>query len=371
MINDAHRKRLADTITLLNLPGIGRGRLAKLVKVFGTVEAVLGASAEKLCAVSGISRKLAETIVAEQDRDKAREITARIVQLGWKALTPDDDNYPSRLKEIDDRPALLFAQGELLQADEKVIAIVGTRHCSETGRQFTQNLAADLARSGIVVASGMAEGIDSAAHKGALEGGGRTVAIWGSSLDHVYPPANKGLAEKIKSHGAVYSEYLPDTRPDKTTFPDRNRIISGIADGVVVIEAGDKSGALITADFALAQDRELFAVPGPPDSRTSRGTNQLIKKGARLITSVEDIFAELPRLKGQILVKQFRQLPELTESEKAIVELFANGSLQVDQIARAANMSISEVMEFLLALELKGVITELSGKRFTLAEEFA
>lgn len=353
------------------MPGIGRGRLAKLVEAFGSVEAVLNASEDRLCSVSGIAPKLARAVRTEQDIDKARELTARIVQLGWEVLAPDHANYPARVREIDDRPALLFAEGELLQQDEKVIAIVGTRHCTESGRQFTHNLAADLARSGIVIASGMAEGIDSAAHKGALEAGGRTVAVWGSSLDYKFAGHRMKLAERIKNNGAVYSEYLPDTRPDKTTFPDRNRIISGMADGVVVVEAGDKSGALITADFALAQNRELFAVPGPPDARVSRGTNQLIKRGARLITGAADIFAELPRLKGEVLVRQFRQLPELTETEKAIVELFANGSLQVDQIARAANMSISEVMEFLLALELKGVITELSGKRFTLAEEFA
>ncbi|UCE24129.1 MAG: DNA-processing protein DprA, partial [Candidatus Zixiibacteriota bacterium] len=251
------------------------------------------------------------------------------------------------------------------------ISIVGTRHPTEEGRLFAYNLAAALARAEITVVSGMAEGIDSAAHKGALDAGGTTVAVWGNSLDVVYPPTNRSLARRIKERGVVFSEYPPGTPPDRAHFPERNRIISGLSEGIVVVEAGKKSGALITADQALAQGRELFAVPGRPGAKMSEGTNALIKKGARLLTSWEDIFEELPRLKGNILVKKFSRLPDMTEIEKRIVEMFSAGPLQIDQLAANVSMPVEEIMEFLLALELKGVIRELSGKRFMLCEEYA
>jgi DNA processing protein len=186
----------------------------------------------------------------------------------------------------------------------------------------------------------------------------------------LFPLSNKALAEEIKKNGAVYSEYLPGTRPDKITFPERNRIISGLSVGVIVVEAGEKSGALITATHALEQGREIFAVPGAPDSSRSRGVNNLIKKGARLLTSAEDVFEEIPQLKSGILVKKFKKLPELTDIERKIIEHFSEGPLQIDQLSRDAALPVSELMEFLLAMEIKGVVRELPGKRFVLSEEY-
>ncbi len=362
------KDRLVDTIALLSIPGVGRGRFHRLVTAFGSPARVLSASLNDLEVINGISRTIAGQIKEGYDGQKARQTAARIIQLGWAVLFPDHSEYPQSLLTISDYPPLLFRLGEPFRSEDKSIAIVGTRNCTEKGRLFTLDLARSLAREGIIVVSGMAEGIDSAAHAGALEERGRTTAVWGNSLDIVYPPANKGLAAKIMASGAVYSEYLPGTNPDRSTFPDRNRLISGLADGVVVIEAGRKSGALITAHHALEQGRELFAVPGPPQARMSEGTNGLIKKGARLTTGLDDIFEELPRLKGEVMAKKFRQMPDMTETERNIVSLFSDGSLQIDQIARDVQIPVPELMGFLLALEMKGVIRELSGKRFALCE---
>jgi DNA processing protein len=182
----------------------------------------------------------------------------------------------------------------------------------------------------------------------------------------LYPQSNRQLAEQIKKRGYIASEYVPGTHPDRTTFPERNRIISGLADGLIVVEAGQKSGALITAEFALAQGRELFAVPGAPGSKKSVGTNQLLRQGAKLVTCADDVFEELPRLKGQIAATRFRRLPDVTPAEKQLTDMLVDGPLQVDQLARATAMTSPEVMELLLALELKGVIEELPGKRYLL-----
>lgn len=368
MTNSENKNRLTSAIALLNVPGIGGLRYGKLIKAFGDTVGVMAASIDNIAEVNGISRAMASTIKHEIDFEKAAQTAARIVQLGWSALFIGDSDYPHSLKQIPDAPPILFRLGEPLLPDDKAIAIVGTRLPSEGGKMFTRNLAAKLAQEGITVVSGMAEGIDSAAHRGALDAGGKTIAVWGSSLDIVYPPSNKVLAEEIRTKGAIYSEYFPDTKPDKSTFPNRNRIISGLSLGIIVIEAGEKSGALITANHALEQGRELFAVPGSPDLARSRGVNNLIKKGARLLTSVEDIFDEMPQLKGEIQVKRFKKLPDLTEAERKIIELFSEGPLQIDQLSRDTRLPISDIMELVLAMELKGVLRELPGKRFALSE---
>lgn len=370
MTNSEIKDRLTSAIALLNVPGVGRTRYHKLIKAFGSTEAVIESRLDKIAEINGISRGLASTIKKEINFEIAAQTAARVVQLGWTVLFFTDDDYPAALKQIPDPPSLLFQSGGSHSVDDKLIAIVGTRLPSESGKMFTYNLAKTLAQEGITVVSGMAEGIDSAAHRGALDAGGKTVAVWGSSLDIIFPKSNKSLAEEIKQKGTLYSEYLPDTRPDKAYFPERNRIISGLSMGVIVIEAGEKSGALITANHALEQGRELFAVPGAPDAARSRGVNNLIKKGARLLTSVEDIFEEIPQLKGEILVKRFKELPDLTDIERKIIDLFSEGPLQIDQLSRGAQLPIAELMEFLLAMELKGVVRELPGKRFVLSEEY-
>jgi DNA processing protein len=212
----------------------------------------------------------------------------------------------------------------------------------------------------------MADGIDASAHYGALEAGGKTVAIWGTSLEIVYPSGNRKLSREIAGHGAIYSEYLPGTGPEKGYFPDRNRIIAGMSEGVVVVEAGLKSGALITAELANEQGRELFAVPGWPDQPMSYGTNWLLKKGARLLTGIQDIFDELPRLAGVVAARKFEAAPDLTDPERQVVKLLSEEPLNIDQLSRKSGLPVSDLLEYLLAMELKGVVQELSGKRFIL-----
>ncbi len=368
MTNSELKERITDTLTLLQVPGIGKGRFNRLIQRFGSASNALGATVHEIEAIPGLSHALATAIRSQADPAAAREIAARIVQLGWAVLFPESTDYPVALSRIADPPPILFRLGEPAQIDDKLVAIVGTRHASERSRHFTAKLAGDLARAGITVVSGMAEGIDSAAHAGALDAGGQTIAVWGTSLDIVYPPSNKKLAERIAQHGAIYSEYLPATSPDKNTFPERNRIISGLSEAVIVVEAGTKSGALITAELALEQGRDLFAVPGPPDALTSVGTNRLIKKGARLLTELQDLFDELPRLAGKVTAKRFQSLPDLTDMEKKMITLLADGPVQIDRLSRDAGLTVSEVLEYLLALELKGLVQELSGKRFMLSE---
>ncbi|HUV29799.1 MAG TPA: DNA-processing protein DprA [Acidobacteriota bacterium] len=362
------KERLTDTIALLSIPGIGRGRFRKLVERFGTPAGVLAASRSELESVSGLSHTIAGAVREGYDGEKARQAASRIMQLGWSVLFPKEEGYPPLLSELVDRPAVLFRSGDDRQPVEKVVAIVGTRHATEKGRRFASHLAGELARAGIPVVSGMAEGIDAAAHRGALDAGGRTIAVWGTSLDIVYPPSNGSLAREILQSGAIYSEYLPGTRPEKTAFPERNRIISGISEAVVVVEAGARSGALITARCAIDQNRELFAVPGAPDAANAEGTNALIKKGANLLTRVFDIFDHLPRLKGEVAVKRFQALPDMTETERRMVGFLSDCPVQIDQLSRAADLAVPELMGFLLALEVKGVVRELSGKRFVLTE---
>lgn len=366
MTRQINQDELTESIALLSIPGIGKGRFRRLVTQFGSPSAALGARLSELEAVPGISSALAKAIKSEVDVQSAQDMAARVLKLGWTVLTPESPEYPSMLKEVADAPVLLFRLGEPLPSDARTIAIVGTRHPSEKGKRFCKSLATDLAQSGVTVVSGMAEGIDSAAHAGALEGGGKTVAIWGTSLDIVYPSGNRALAQKIQASGAVYSEYLPGTGPEKAYFPERNKIISGMCEAVIVIEGGLKSGALITADAALNQGRELFAVPGAPDAAMSVGTNHLIKKGARLLTSAKDLFEELPRLTGKIVAKQFAAIPDLTDAERQMVELLSDGPMQLDHLSRLTERPVADLMSYLLALELKGIVQELSGKRFAL-----
>ncbi len=370
-MNSEVKNRLVEALTLLSVPGVGRVRFSKLVQKFGSVAAVLEASVHQLEAVPGISKGLASEIRQSQDSATAKKIVTQIAKLGWTVLFWDSPEYPKSLLAIPDAPPILYRNGDAVGNDEKMIAIVGTRHASERGKSFAYALASELAKRGVVVVSGMAEGIDSAAHRGAIDAGGKTIAVWGTSLDIVFPAFNRQLALKIAEQGAIFSEYLPGTKGDKGLFPDRNRIISGLSAGTVVVEAGEKSGALITATTALEQNRVVFAVPGFPGAKSSLGTNELIKKGARLLTDVDDIFEEIPYFKGQVAARQLSVRPDLTDAEIQMVNMLSEKPMQVDQISRASNLPVSAVMEFLLALELKGVVQELSGKRFTLAEQMS
>ncbi len=359
-------ERLINLMTLSSIDGIGAKRIYQLIEHFGSAEEILRASVHDLSSVPGIGRETASLIHENQDRNKAENLVEKIEKLHWGYFLYDDPGYPSPLKQILDRPPYLFYRGSYNEKDLNAVAIVGSREASEEGRFFAEKLAGELAKNEVTVVSGMARGTDMASHRGALNAGGRTIAVFGSSLDVIYPPEGRSMAEKIIESGCIFSEYPPDTKPYGPNFPKRNRIIAGLSQGVVVIEAAMRSGALSTANHALAQNREVFAVPGSPRVDTSTGTNNLIKEGARLLTSVEDIFSELPRLKGRVKAVKVKENDNLTETEKNILNLFEADPVHIDSISRSLNKPVSELMEILLALELKGIIKELSGKRFIL-----
>ena len=367
-MNNENKQRLIDALTLLSVPKIGNGRFNSLVRKFGSVSGAIDAPLEELEAVDSISSNLARAIKNGGDIKKARETANRIEKLGWVVLLTDDPEYPIGLNRISDYPPLLFRLGKPTLPHEKMIAVVGTRRCSDESRRFTRQLGRDLTEAGLVVVSGMAEGIDGAAHKGALDASGKTVAVWGTSLEIVFPVGHKQLAKEIEENGTIYSEILPGVPTDKSFFPARNRIISGISEGVIVVEASNKSGALITAEQALEQGRELFAVPGSPGSKRFTGTNRLIKQGASLLTEAADVFNAIPRLQDNARASRLHQMPEMTEMERLMVDQMANGPVQIDHLSRLTKLPVADLMGFLLALELKGLVQEVSGKRFCLSD---
>jgi len=276
-----------------------------------------------------------------------------------------DAEYPKRLLQIYDPPLALYVQGTLESRDEHGIAIVGSRRTSHYGLETAERLAFQLAQSGVTVISGLARGIDTAAHRGALKGQGRTLAVLGGGLDCLFPSENAALAEQIKKQGAVISEYPMGRQPDKTTFPVRNRIVSGLSQGVTVVEADVTSGAMITARQALEQGRTVFAVPGRIDSFGARGPHKLIKDGARLVQSVEDILEEM----GSLLPPAAKSAepaarPSLTEAESALVAIISeDGEVELDSLIRQSGRMASEISALLLGLEMKRVVKMLPGQR--------
>jgi DNA processing protein len=277
-------------------------------------------------------------------------------------LTREDPDYPPLLKEISDPPEHLWGEGDPRLLSEVCLAVVGARECTAYGEKTAFQLAKELAGAGIVVVSGLAHGIDSAAHRGALAGNGKTIAVLGAGLDVPYPSQNGDLRRPIEERGAVVSEFPPGTGTARWTFPKRNRIVSGLSRGVVVVEAAEKSGALITADFALQEGREVFAVPGNMDSPTSAGTNRLIQNGAKLVTNIFDILEELKIEKRAVAVKE-RVCGRTTEEEK-VLTLLSNGPRYMDELVSISGFSVEKVSVLLTELEIVGKVKSLPGSRF-------
>lgn len=355
-------------LRLIQVDGVGSSRIRSLVGRFRTPGAVLDASEAALASVDGIDRTTATKIKRAGGEDFARQQLQRMRRLGVRLITFWDAEYPALLKQIYDPPVVLFVRGEIRPEDRNAVAVVGTRQPSAYGKLVTERLTADLVRHGLTVISGLAYGIDTLAHNAAVQHGGRTMAVLGSGLDRIYPGVNKALAEWIAKQGALVSEFPLGTKPDRNHFPRRNRIIGGLSLGTLVIEAGDRSGALITAAMALEQNREVFAVPGNIDSARSLGTNELIKQGAKLVTSVDDVLTEIAA-HLQVLTGPVREatpaIPDnLTEEEKSLLEHITNEPSHIDKIALAAQKSPAEVLSVLLSLELKEVVKQLSGKLF-------
>ncbi len=349
-------------------PGVGSIFIKRLLDRFKTPEAVFRAPLKELLRIEGLGEKVAGEIQKGPAEKVVKRELSLLEKAGGRIVTLKDDDYPKRLKDIYDPPALLYLRGELRTEDELAVAIVGSRKTSVYGREVTERIGGDLARHGVTVVSGMARGIDSVAHKGALRGGGRTIAVLGCGVDVIYPSENRNLFHQIIDQGAVLSEFRMGSPPEAGHFPRRNRIISGLSIGVVIVQASAESGSLITAGYALEQGREVFAVPGNIGAEGSRGTNQLIKEGAKLVESSEDILEEiLPqwRREGEMAQRGRDAVPTLTEAEKCLYGLLDETPLHIDAIIRESQLDPGNVSSLLLNLELKGLISQWPGKCFS------
>lgn len=355
-------------VALSCLDEIGHTTIKRLITVYDNPEAVFEASMNDLRSIEGISERKAKKIKEFSDWKGINKKTRRLVENGVRIITFRHAEYPAPLRQIDSSPAILYVMGDLKDEDRFAIAVVGPRKPTPYGGMVAERLSSELGESGFTIVSGMARGIDTIAHTFAIKAGARTIAVLGSGIDVPYPPENRGLMKKISDSGYVVSEFGPGTRPLKENFPPRNRIISGLSLGVLVVEATLKSGSLITANYALEQNREVFAVPGNINSPNSAGTNELIKRGAKLIQGTSDIIEELaPMLKGFIKRRE-KIIPDLTEDEKKLCDILSGEPLHIDMISRGAALSQPRLLALLLDLELKGVVRQAEGKRFYLAQ---
>jgi DNA processing protein len=347
--------------------GIGAVRMHALVQHFGDLEAAWKAAPTELAA-AGLGLKLIERVVQARDNVDLEKVWKRIDSQGIHILTWQDEAYPQRLKEIDQPPPVLYIRGEYLPDDLFAVAIVGTRRVTPYGRQITEELSTFLAANGITVISGLARGVDAIAHQSTLKAGGRTIAVLGSGVDKIYPPEHRGLAEQMMLRGAVISDYAPGTPPDASNFPPRNRIISGLSLAVVVIEAGETSGALITAEFAAEQGREVFAVPGSILAPQSKGTNKLIQKGALPLLTVNDLMQalDITRVGEQ---KAARKLVPTDAIEAKLLTVLTNEPLHVDEIRNQSDLPIERVSAALALMELKGMVRQVGGMNYVAVRE--
>jgi DNA processing protein len=348
------------------LPQMGGVGLQGLLATFGSAIRTWEAPPEALRQAEGIGPATALAMSRFPWVRKLREDQARVEAAGVGVLVWGDAGYPARLQEIASAPPVLYVRGRVEPGDDAAVAIVGSRRATAYGEAMARELAEELARRGLTIVSGLARGIDAAAHRGALEAGGLTWAVLGSGLDQIYPPEHRGLAEEVAISGALLSEFPLGTAPLRLHFPRRNRIISGLSLGVVVVEAGVESGALITAHHALEQGREVFAVPGRVHARYSEGCNRLIKAGAKLVASWEDVLVELvPNLKGRKRVRPAElPRPDLTADEQRLFDLLAEGPLHIDQLIVKSDWGGGRVASVLVGLEMKGVIRQVKGKVF-------
>jgi DNA processing protein len=342
--------------------GIGAVRLRRLLQYFGDVSTAWRASPHELRA-AGLAPKFVEALVQVRASGTLEKIWEQIQSLGIQVLTWDDERYPRRLKEIDQPPPVLYISGNLLPEDEWSVAIVGTRRITAYGRQVTEEIASTLARNGITIVSGLARGVDAVAHKSALMAGGRTLAVLGSGVDYIYPPEHRQLAEKIIARGALISDYPPGTLPEGVNFPPRNRIISGLSLAVIVTEAGERSGALITAEFAAEQGREVFAVPGSITAMQSLGCNRLIQQGARPLLDAREVMEALD-LVSISQQRSARQVLPVDEVEARLLDLIGREPIHVDEIGARLEMPIEKISATLALLELKGLVRQVGGMNY-------
>jgi len=354
-------------LALSFIDGLGSVGYRRLIERFHNPRRVYEASTEELEKRGGLKPHLIKQLKDGTHRARVERELALMRKHQVELITCLDTRYPATLLTIYDPPPFLYVRGELRGEDTVAVAVVGSRFASHYGTLVTERISRDLALEGITVVSGLARGIDTSAHRGALGAGGRTIAVLGCGIDVHYPLENKKLKEEIVKHGAVISEFPMSTPPASLNFPVRNRIISGMSLGVVVVEASHRSGSLITARLALEQGRDVFAVPGSIDSLRSRGTHGLIKEGAKLVEDAQDILAELlPQLRGGVRTGSISEGGKAVLSREAtrILDLLARGELQIDTIITDTGLSSSQVSSTLVELELEGLVRQLPGKLF-------
>ena len=353
-------------LRLAFVPGVGPRMHKELISAFGSPAAVLSAPPSDLLGVPGVGPKLMRRIVnSRQNIDVEREI-AVCESNSISILVESEAEYPRLLREIPDPPGVLFVLGELLPVDAMAIAIVGTRHATQYGKKQAHRLASGLARAGMTIVSGMARGVDAAAHRGALEAGGRTIAVTASGVLNIYPPEHKELAYEISSNGALVSENCAHAPPKSAMFPQRNRIITGLSLGVIVVEAADRSGALISAWHAMDQNREVFAVPGRIDSRASRGCHAILREGAKLVESPDDVLEELGPLIEAAPTRDGREIHrpaelQLSEQQQHILDAVQPDPTLIEQVVVQSGLPIQRVLSTISVLETKHLIRRVSG----------
>jgi DNA processing protein len=359
-------QQLIDMLRLSLIPGVGPRTRIALLEQFGSPAGVLAAAPSQLRSVKGIGPKMLDRILKADDEVNVQEVIESCRQKGIDILTEAHPDYPRAIREIHDPPGVLFVRGTLKSQDVLSIAIVGTRHATQYGLRQAERLAGSLARSGLTIVSGLARGIDAAAHRGALAAGGRTIAVLASGVVNIYPPEHSGLAEEIAACGALVSEAPPYAEPLSGTFPQRNRLISGLCLGVIVVEAAERSGALITARHAMEQGRDVFAVPGNIDSRTARGCHRLIRDGAKLVESADDVLEELGPLveaatrdDGQAIHHPAELL--LNEVEQQVLAAVDAEATSIDRIATQTALPMPQVLATISVLEMRRLIRRLSG----------
>lgn len=365
--------------------GLGITGQISLIEAFSTPEKVFSASFDALCSVSGIGKILAQRIHSFNEWNRIENELKYYIHENITILSWQDSTYPQLLSHIYDPPALLFIKGAFGENVPR-IAVVGSRVASSYGLFVTENISRELVLHGITVVSGLARGIDTAAHRGAISGRGQTIAVLGNGLDTIYPPENHNLSKRISEHGALITEYPVGTPPHASHFPARNRIISGLCQGVLVVEAGEKSGSLITARLALEQGREVFAIPGAIDSPGSKGTHKLLKDGAKLVESVEDILEEI--VLALDLAKTNKPVPkamvnkenalvegkidskkgELSFEEQTFLSHFRNSPKAVDELICLTGLSCQTVQQLLMMIEIKGYLQKMAGSKYAIKE---
>ena len=347
--------------------GIGAVRLKALLETFGDAKSAWGATPADLRA-AGLSKRIIENFVDTRSKVDVDTLWNEIAAKNIRVMTWDDADYPARLREIAQPPPILYLRGDFLEEDAWAVAIVGTRRVTSYGQQVTEEVATFLAQNGVTIVSGLARGVDGIAHKAALKAGGRTLAVLGSGVNRIYPPEHRTLAEQIAKTGAIISDYAPDTPPEGSNFPPRNRIISGLSMATIVIEAAETSGALITANFALEQGREIFALPGNIFAPQSKGPNRLIQQGAHPLLNPRDIL-EILDLTRVTEHRAARQILPADATESQLLDALTHEPIHVDEIREKTGLAVEKISSTLVMMELKGMVRHVGGMHYVTMRE--